>query len=606
MMIVGWALFTLSDCWTKEYEGLVEEEEDPTEGIDSILTQMEREILQTGGQDEDEQQAVMNVTPRIGGLTIEEFVHFLALLERVKEQHQQQTDPLDERISPQYDNVAGQQQQQHQLVSVAVATSPRISPPSDDSASSSSSSSGSSPSISPGGSSSACSGDFDLPNDGGGGFTQLERLFLRRYLHVIPEEALGGGSDCGGSRLSRALSGISSALSFLADGEDDQTSCFDSGDDERESVTPDASSFLPTVVNDPPEEEPLIPTTLDEDIRPNSYIEDAPTPAPTKPSESEEFLTVTAMPAVVIETSDLDSSSGADEVAPRPRVLEEFEMTRAQSVILMEESLLPEGVLMIHDEQSAPVVQQAKEDPPSSLSYLNVPEELPDEPDGLEPSAADESAMEEDDASGSTSVVTLIDDKIVRVDYQPPATSNAQLQLLAESQQPAPDTNSSLIDAARQDERPSSSSSSEEEEAGPVQVSKLRKFWERRCYGSDGSVKPTENGLIRPLPCWPPPPRPPQLPDAYEPYRTATSASETETGYSTDGSESVLLLRRRPPRPTPPLDYRPEPPARRSLIMPCPSAGPPEEDEELKARLLADWLSSHGPGGRPDDGESAL
>ena len=546
------------------------------------------------------------MTPRIGGLTIEEFVHFLALLERVKEQHgldssaggPGQQHPQERNKSP-YDN------NHHQGVSVAVATSPRMSQESttSDQDSSDSSTCGSSGAPSPdGSSSSACSGDFDLPV-GVGGFSPLERLFLRRYLHVIPEEALnGGGSECDGSRLSRALSGISSALSFLADGDD--RGSFDSG--EEEDVVVD-DSLLPAVFSS---QGHLIPTTLDEDIRPNSYVEDAP----EEKAAADHFVTVTALPALVVDISNDSSSSGADEVAPRPRVLEELEEREtAECCRVVDESLLPVSVAALSQETDG---DSPEEEPPGcpvaageAAGHLTL---------SVQPSMSTGGdcaggAEEEDDASESTSVVTLIDERIVSVDYRPPTICSAQLLLLAEAQEPPPDGQDPNSDDTVATSRPNDGridSNQEEtkdgpEEAdGPVQVSQLLKFWEKRC-DPDGSSSAAPPRLpiscetsIKPLQLasnWPPPP--PPLPDSYEPYRTATSASETETGYSTDGSESVLRQRRlaRPPppcRPTPPLDYRPEPPVRRSFVLATGDDAALEEDERTKARLLAAWLSS--------------
>lgn len=556
---------------------------------------MEQEILQTGGEEHQPVPAM-----RIGGLTIEEFVHFLALLERVKEQHlMDPPPPLDDsdhsRNSP-YDNLAGQQKNQHN-----VATSPRISPPSDDSASSSS---GSSSTIgSPDSSASSCSADFDIP---GCGFTPLEKLFLRRYLHVIPEEALNGGSDCGGgsSRLSRALSGISSALSFL---EDDQH--FDSCGEEETSMSDlePSSSALPAVLNDSRsaadssetstvdgQADDLIPATLDDTIvADESPMEDESNDV--LPTNSDDFITVTAMPALVIESLSDRDSSGADEVAPLPRVVEDLESGRTEGECrIVDESLLPLSVLLIQQsstpdaekEVTKQVIEtndnEIEEEPPLLLS-TNEPEQpavqlvLPDD---------------EPDACDSTSVVTLVDDKIVSVEYHPPASSSALIVMDQKQSEEPPSIEEPVV--------PVSTSHTDETatEPAPVPVSELRRIWEMRCdpEASNNSKPPPERTDFW-SGSWPPPPPPvPPPPDQYDPFSRTAPSSETETGYSTDGSEPLFRRRKPPPpRPTPPLHYRPDPPSRNSSILLRPDNSDPDnkdddDDERTKARLLADWL----------------
>ena len=198
-------------------------------GIDSILTEMEHEILLTGsnnsgilpvsdyttGSSLNHDQLIAEMSKldwdasggtgtgskkpeaKIGGLTIEEFIHFLALLERVKEEHLDPKRPLPATSGPKlipelgrsspYDNIANR-------IRNAAAMSPTS-----------------------GGSSSGDSDSGDeylLPEPSSSGFHRalipdgvavLEQLFRRRYLHVIPEEA---GSDVS-SRISRALSDLS-------------------------------------------------------------------------------------------------------------------------------------------------------------------------------------------------------------------------------------------------------------------------------------------------------------------------------------------------------------------------------------------------------------
>ena len=229
-------------------------------GIDTILTEMEHEILLTGSSscgiqpaaeyfsgsergpvashrshpvadyfhqdqliaemsklDWDASGATKKAEPKIGGLTIEEFIHFLALLERVKEQHLDPATskhplPLSSgsgsihkmlpgaelgRSSP-YDNMASRiRNQSAPLSPVSAGSSSGDSDSGDEyllpeSASASASASATS---------ALASSRSMIPD----GVAVLEQLFRRRYLHVIPEEA---GSDAS-SRISRALSDLS-------------------------------------------------------------------------------------------------------------------------------------------------------------------------------------------------------------------------------------------------------------------------------------------------------------------------------------------------------------------------------------------------------------
>lgn len=335
--------------------------DDSLEGIHFILSEMEREIRHTGV--DPQQEAMMgsrlpdgaSVEPRIGGLTIEEFIHFLALLERVKEQHldakESDEDPAGsspnalpaERTSP-YDNIIRSLGPDHPLY-CNVATSPRTSPPSDEDRSRSSASS------------SPCSSDedagqFQLPDKPAiPSFSFLERLFLRRYLHVIPEEA---ASDCGShsARLSRALSGLSSALSYLEDADDDRFSHESMGEEYLDfasggSVTPIPP---PPTTNDEEVDPVLVPLEPESNqlaskcISPVAHGDSAtdgkssrpirPDGFPSKPDEivdfssspespveatvmrhpsEDEFSIVLAVPVMIIDSSDYDEP--ADSVA---------------------------------------------------------------------------------------------------------------------------------------------------------------------------------------------------------------------------------------------------------------------------------------------------
>ena len=143
--------------------------------------------------------------PKIGGLTIQEFIHFLALLERVKEEHLDPKRPLPlhcatagqmaaemGRSSP-YDNMANR-----------IRSHAAISPTSGGSSSGDSDSGDEYQLNAEPGQVGSTSGSHHrnlIPD----GVAVLEQLFRRRYLHVIPEEA---GSDAS-SRISRALSDLS-------------------------------------------------------------------------------------------------------------------------------------------------------------------------------------------------------------------------------------------------------------------------------------------------------------------------------------------------------------------------------------------------------------
>jgi hypothetical protein len=336
-------------------------------------------------------------------------------------------------------------------------------------------------------------------------------------------------------------------------------------------------------------------------------------------------------------------------------------------------------------------------------------------PDGDEKTS---SVIGETTVSG-TSVVTLIDAKIVSVDYKPVQSirSSAQLrhatrtaETLDEFQEAAPDAENRQLAGESPAELETDKGQVSKEDSDPVAphfttdncssmgnepgsnqtefipvdggvcnstekkhgrvVDEMRRLWETRCaadsstvasipsnqeqskdasveYGSDQSTPVPEEepsvAVVEPSAVvndsvrmksiqefrmlwsgWPPPPPLPPPPEHY-------GASETETGYSTDGSEPFRHRRRRaalmtpPPRPTPPRDdnlYRsqsnhsgwhdrpPEPPLR---YQPClhryqplcyysaPEADEEDDDERVKARLLADWLvlanrkRSHSP-----------
>jgi hypothetical protein len=325
------------------------------------LSEMEREIRHTGIDPQSE--AIMahlpppdggaSVEPRIGGLTIEEFIHFLALLERVKEQHidtkESGDDPAAgsgsatpsapaERTSP-YDNIIRSLGPDHPLY-CNVATSPRISPPSDEDRSRGSSSS-----------SSPCSSDedagqFQLPDGKSAtlpGFSFLERLFLRRYLHVIPEEV---ASDCGShsARLSRALSGLSSALSYLEDVDDDRFSHESVGDEFPDfasggSLTPvpnpttngsEANAVLVPVepegdrVEAPEciQQQPV--THSDSALQVEKARQNAEAESPVDVTErriippEDEFSIVLAVPVMIVDSSDYDdpADSPTEDRAP--------------------------------------------------------------------------------------------------------------------------------------------------------------------------------------------------------------------------------------------------------------------------------------------------
>ncbi|XP_045028954.1 serine/arginine repetitive matrix protein 2 isoform X5 [Daphnia magna] len=314
--------------------------DDPLEGIHSILSEMEREIRHTGVDPQQETIAARlpegaSVEPRIGGLTIEEFIHFLALLERVKEQHldtkESDEDPARsspnalpaERTSP-YDNIIKSLGPDHPLY-CNVATSPRTSPPSDEERSRSSASS------------SPCSSDedagqFQLPDKPGiPGFSFLERLFLRRYLHVIPEEV---ASDCGShsARLSRALSGLSSALSYLEDADDDRFSHESIGDEYRDFASGGSLTPVPPppTTNDEEVDPLLVPLEAQskgkasERVPPVAHGHSAPDDRPDENADSnsppespieatvtrhpseDEFSIVLAVPVMIVDSSDYD------------------------------------------------------------------------------------------------------------------------------------------------------------------------------------------------------------------------------------------------------------------------------------------------------------
>ena len=317
----------------------MEKADDPLEGIHSILSEMEREIRHTGI--DPQQDAMMasahlpssdggaSLEPRIGGLTIEEFIHFLALLERVKEQHidtkESGDDPAPgsgattpsaaaanvERTSP-YDNIIRSLGPDHPLY-CNVATSPRISPPSDEEQSRSSASS------------SPCSSDedagqFQLPDKSNGlpGFSFLERLFLRRYLHVIPEEV---ASDCGShsARLSRALSGLSSALSYLEDVDDDRFSHESIGDEYPDFASAGSLTPVPTATSNNDvnltvplqvENEALECIQQSDDLKVEKS-QDTKTESSVDVTErripsDDEFSIVLAVPVMIVDSSDYD------------------------------------------------------------------------------------------------------------------------------------------------------------------------------------------------------------------------------------------------------------------------------------------------------------
>ena len=764
------------------------ESDDPVEGIHSILSEMEREIRHTGVDPPAAEEA------RIGGLTIEEFIHFLALLERVKEQHiDAKESPVAtdggaapaERTSP-YDNVLRPPPSDQTAVYCNVATSPRISPPSDQDPSGSSSSSSSS---------SPCSSDEDAQfrqlGGGGGmpGFSLLERLFLRRYLHVIPEEA---ASDCGShsARLSRALSGLSSALSYLEDVDDDRFS-----HEEDDAASGDAATPVPTVdpqtdivecipstaLGDSIKEEERIMTSLPDGFSSASLESAADAVAGGRhphSSSAEEFSIVLALPAIIIDSSDEDP---AEEPIHLPRVLDELnreeeeddesEVTSLADCELLDESSLPLSVLMIqtsgcrdYDRPSTGDGDSERNDPteecgcPCSLGLSDDDDDDDDDDDPviidsdeiatlqpLEASAGigEESVVEEANPLSScqgedvlvkvdpstatstvetvagTSVVTLIDAKIVSVDYEPVQRnlicSSAQLrhgtqtaqQLDAfqpEEEETGGDAGNSRLegenvaeletgsisdDKSQQHARTPAGSSTDDSarmdrqlkinraESIPVDsgvsdcatakhnnghvVDEMRRFWETRCTGDPPPPPPCQDAIASsdlgpsaviaqpvddagqstevegsdhstPVPeqdqvtdpariksiqqfrmlwsGWPPPPPLPPPPEHYG----GLCASETETGYSTDGSEPFRQRRRRaalmsgptpPPRPTPPREEngyrpywtqtsRPDPPLRyqRHRQPLCYYSAPEEDedDERVKARLLADWL----------------
>ncbi|XP_057369215.1 uncharacterized protein LOC130690233 [Daphnia carinata] len=813
--------------------------DDPLEGIHSILSEMEREIRHTGAIDPQQEAMVArlpdgaSVEPRIGGLTIEEFIHFLALLERVKEQHldakESDEDPARsspnalpaERTSP-YDNIIRSLGPDHPLY-CNVATSPRTSPPSDEARSSASSSPCSSDED---------AGQFQLPDKPGiPGFSFLERLFLRRYLHVIPEEA---ASDCGShsARLSRALSGLSSALSYLEDVDDDRFSHESIGDEYRDfasggSLTPVA---LPPITNDD-EIDPLLVALEPESKRTASAAEGEPSRAnppdenspPESPIEAtvtrhpseDEFSIVLAVPVMIVDSSDYDepadsaaedrdsltsaaAPSPAEEDADRatrfPQVLEELneaeekptegsvemDAKENQSEVtsladyceLLDESALPLSVLMMQtsgccrddDETGQRADSERNEstdgygcscslgfsddDDVNNVTVVSDHQQLDDvatlhdvEGDGQKTDGGVERADEVDccgvpvlkesisDADGETtvlggtSVVTLIDAKIVSVDYEPvqlicsgarlchvPAPTDTleafqhdTVASRAENRQLAGDNPAELEadktmgqvsveptdpihfqvtgDVELLERQMTSLAGSEDPEANPHGVcsstaekhghvvDEMRKLWEMRCNadasagqclpahhdaeqdvasaddGSDHSTpvpeeEEEEDGRLAAPECsavamdsvrmksiqefrmlwsgWPPPPPLPPPPEHY-------GASETETGYSTDGSEPFRQRRRRaalaanavptpPPRPTPPRDEslyrsrtepsvchdrRPEPPLRYQpypqrfqplCYYSAPEAEDDDDDERVKARLLADWL----------------
>ena len=113
---------------------------------------------------------------RIGGLTVHEFLHFLALLERVRQQRQQRPLFLEHDGS------------HPQALPRAVSPSP-----SESASESPSESASESPSESASDSSSDDDDDDDDDDDGDVGLSEpasllLQRLFPRRFLHVIPEE----------------------------------------------------------------------------------------------------------------------------------------------------------------------------------------------------------------------------------------------------------------------------------------------------------------------------------------------------------------------------------------------------------------------------------
>ena len=560
------------------------------QSIDSILTEMEREILHTGSTAECQSQVTASQTtdeqqqPRIGGLTIQEFIHFLALLERVKEQHQvaslvPPSTLIDAVVQEEtrrhslYDNMNSHHQQQPSGYRNA-STSPRTSPPPSTSRSSSASSSSSSSSSL----SMSEENEFHPSPNGSAGFTMLERLFLRRYLHVIPEEAL---SDCGtaSARISRALSGISSALSFLEE-EDRRSSIIYSEDEEEEEPDycepdPDPATPVPVSIEEKEEEEESV------------------------------YITVVALPAIVI---DCDSSEDGDlpVCSDLPSVLEDFpvqEEEEEEEEEEVDESLLPLSVVQIQ-----------------------------------ETTAAEQKA-----------VVTLIDTKIVSVDYHqpisstvllvppsppstevrqspPPPPADETMNQCLEGFQTPPDANSPLAPQHREDEEQMKNAAPEafftpspepmeEEEAQeqPNKVDELRRFWEQRSVISV-NPPPTRERVdsIQAFRMffeagWPPPPPPPP-PERFTLSSTVAGggfSSETETGYSTDGSEKPFPRRRRlipPPRPTPPREelllYYPQPqpplPPQRLRHESAPRSqegGGEDEDEVIKARLLADWLS---------------
>ena len=815
--------------------------EDPLLGIHSILSEMEREIRHTGSSvdPQDGSTAANKSTtadgsdpPRIGGLTIEEFIHFLALLERVKEQHldskeadttvgtQVQSLSNLERTSP-YDNII--RPPPEQPFYCHVATSPAASPPSDDQDSNQDQSGSSS--LSP------CSSDEDGQNlppslDKGihqlmvpGSFSLLERLFLRRYLHVIPEEA---ASDCGSNsaRLSRALSGLSSALSYLEDLDEDRfsnESMADETDPEGDGTTPipiypldPANPFDPVDIlsikenttnveqndiqlhssNDEMQKEKII-------LDVHTIVNEEETSSPLAPSNpattdhqisdsisgSDEYSLVTAMPAIIISSSDDDDrNSPSDEinrlsVSDLPLVLEELngqgesvtsraeenERTEADHLQvlqstdnqqddgdlacladceLLDESSLPISVLMIHsstghqtgdrtvkteriettEADRCPCSLGLSDDSDSDDSAESDGHQQPEIIDGVDktddvngqldrecldtnvrhqsdqlldeclsadcrvgenemvgetrdfhPGEGETSRVQTVETLTGTSVVTLIDARIVSVDYKP-----VQLNISSSVQNGHTLTTTSTIEniqpaveeeQRRQQELSVSSSSAPQADGHPKSVGEMRKLWESRIGAESSSTAvgttdqtnssqcqmdtvSTEDGSDASTPVpeevqaaesnsdsvrmrsiqefrmlwsgWPPPPPLPPPPENYGGVCNAT-ASETETGYSTDGSVEPFHRRRRmlmatptpPPRPTPPRDenlYRfratdpsfwnagslPDPPLRyqprsyRSRAL-CYYSAPEGEDDEddderVKARLLADWL----------------
>jgi hypothetical protein len=494
------------------------------------------------------------------------------------------------------------------------------------------------------------------------GFSMLERLFLRRYLHVIPEEA---GSDCGSTsaRISRALSGISSALSFLEE-EDRRSSIIYSGDEDEE----------PDYCDPDPDPGTPVPTTVEEQESVYLTVIDAPS------STESEYLTVVALPAIII-----DCSSSDDDDLPNhsdlPSVLEDFGA-----------SIDAKGQMEEEDEEDDECQSLDESLLPLSVVQIQANVETKSKPETDDAKATTTSI---EDAAG-TSVVTLIDTKIVSVDYQPslppisctahiqsrvPPTPSTETQehpppppppvaaakdetidLCLETFQKLPDANSPLALEHRQlDENQEKKKKEDEVEesrnapidvaqsppplvesesnpeafftpspepiqvAQPGQVDELRRFWEQRSVIGVGQPPPTRERvdsieafrMFFASTGWPPPPPPPPPPERYDGNNWRSTAigfsSETETGYSTDGSEKPFTRRRRlipPPRPTPPREdlffyyepsfHAPPPPSplqhqrMRHESAPRSQDGGglgDDEDEVIKARLLADWLS---------------